>query len=67
MRVPPTNNNDERYSLTSRAALTKLPGTSSRKAEGQGTPVNQKGKLPTCCANGVRQAGNSQEDRKRLM
>ena len=33
MKVPPTNNNEERYSLTSRAALTTLPGTSSRKAE----------------------------------
>jgi len=32
MRVPPTSNNEERYSPTGRAALTTLPGTSSGKA-----------------------------------
>jgi hypothetical protein len=33
MRVPPTNNNEQRYSPTSRAALTRLPGTSSGAEE----------------------------------
>jgi hypothetical protein len=61
MKVPPTNNNEERYSLTSRAALTTLPGTSSREAEEVGNASKPEGQTPHLLPNGVRQAGNSQE------
>jgi hypothetical protein len=46
MRVPPTNNNDERYSLTSRAALTTLPGTSSERAEEVGNASKSERQTP---------------------
>lgn len=61
MRVPPTNNNEERYSLTSRAAMTKLPGTSSGKAEEVGNASKPERQTPHRCANGMRRAGNSRE------
>jgi hypothetical protein len=46
MRVPPTNNNEERYSLTSRAALTTLPGTSSGEAEEVGNASKPERQTP---------------------